>query len=105
MPSKVEPFGIACIEALINKIPVVATRINALADMVEDGVSGLLVEHGDVPALARALIQLLSDPAKCRRFGEHGHRAMLDRYSWGAVGVRIRAEIDAALVFLQKVGA
>ena len=97
MPSKVEPLGIACIEAFMNKIPVVATRINALADMVEDDKSGYLVEPGDVAGLAAALTGLLSNPEKCRRFGEHGYNAMQDRYSWEAVGRKIRSEIIAAL--------
>src|SRR5207253_9039881 len=54
LPSRIKPFGIACIEALMNRIPVVATRINALADMVEDHKSGRLVDCGDVEGLAGA---------------------------------------------------
>jgi glycosyltransferase involved in cell wall biosynthesis len=103
LPSKVEPFGIVCIEAFMNRIPVVATRINALADMVEDGKSGRLVSPGNVSELAAALIELLSDPGKCRRFGERGYETVIARYSWKAVGQRMRTEIDAALGSMAQV--
>jgi glycosyltransferase involved in cell wall biosynthesis len=98
MPSRVEPFGIVYLEALQNRIPVVAPRIGALPDFVEEGVGGLLVEPGHVEELAEALKTLLSDPAKCRQLGEAGHRRVQERYTWEAVGRRMRAEIDRDLL-------
>jgi glycosyltransferase involved in cell wall biosynthesis len=97
MPSRIEPFGIVCMEALLNRIPLVASRIGAFPDFVDEGVSGLLVEPDKVGELAEALDTLLSDPAKCRRFGEAGHEVVKARYHWDAVGRRMRAEIMAAL--------
>lgn len=97
LPTRIEPFGIVSIEAAIHKIPVVATRIGALPDVVEEGKSGRLVEVDNVQALADALAELISDPEKCRAFGEHGYRHVKDFYSWHAVGERVRQEIGAAI--------
>ena len=93
MPTKVEPFGIAPIEALAHKLPVVATRIGALPDVVQHGKSGLLVAADSTDELAIALIGLLSDPDKCRRFGEHGQQMVKECYTWKAVGLQIKAKI------------
>ena len=97
LPTRLEPFGIVFVESLLNKIPIVATNIGALPDIVEDGKSGRLVASHQVGELAAALLELLADPEKCRRFGEYGHQAVRERYSWDAVGARIRTEIEAIL--------
>jgi glycosyltransferase involved in cell wall biosynthesis len=97
LPTRLEPFGIAIVEALQNKLPVVATTIGALPELVENGRSGYLVAPNNPDELARALGELLSDPEKCRRFGEYGCRAVAERYSWDAVGRRLRQEIEAAI--------
>jgi glycosyltransferase involved in cell wall biosynthesis len=97
LPTLLEPFGIVFVESFLNKVPVVATNLGALPDIVEDGKSGYLVEPNNPVELARALGGLLSDAEKCRRFGEYGHRAVLERYSWDAVGNGIRQEIQTAL--------
>ncbi len=99
MPSSVEPFGIVYIEALLSRLPVVASRIGALPDFIEEGVGGVLVEPGQVSGLAEALDILLSDPAKCRRFGEAGHEVVRARYNWESVGRKMKGEMMAALEF------
>jgi glycosyltransferase involved in cell wall biosynthesis len=76
-PSLQEPFGTVLSEAMAVGTPVVATRVGGLAEVVEDGVTGVLVEPGDPPALARAVLAVLeqreemSAAAKiaARRFG------------------------------------
>jgi len=97
LPTKIEPFGIVTIEAFIHKLPVVATRIGALPDLIVDGESGRLVAPDDIRGLADALIELLSDPEKCRSFGEHGYQIVKDNYSWQAVGARLKSEIGSTL--------
>jgi glycosyltransferase involved in cell wall biosynthesis len=86
MPTRLEPFGIVFVESLLNKIPIVATNLGALPDIVENGKSGYLVEPNNAAELARALGELLSNAEKCSRFGEYGYRAVLERYSWDATG-------------------
>jgi len=65
--------------------PVIATTVGGLPDAVEDGVTGLLVPPADPPALARALVKLLSDPDEALRMGAQGRAAAEERYSWGPI--------------------
>ncbi|MCE9609008.1 MAG: glycosyltransferase family 4 protein [Chthoniobacter sp.] len=97
LPSRFEPFGIAVLEAFAIKIPVVVTRIGALEHLVQDGRTGRVVPPGDTAALATALVELLSDPEKCRRYGETGHAFAREHFTWEAVGKKFRAEITTAL--------
>jgi glycosyltransferase involved in cell wall biosynthesis len=60
------------IEAMAMKLPVISTRISGIPELVEDGVSGILVRPGDPVELADALAQLASDPALRRKLGECG---------------------------------
>lgn len=93
LPTRLEPFGISVVEAMMHRLPVVATMEGALPDMVLDGVTGRLVPPGDVKALSAALIELLQNPQQCRQFGEAGYQLAMERYTWPAVGARLRAEI------------
>ncbi len=79
-----EPFGTVALEAMAAGVPVVASRVGGLADLVVDEVTGVLVEPGDVRALREALRVLLSDPALRRRLGDAG-RDRATRYSARAV--------------------
>ena len=84
MPSRIEPYGLVYIEAMSHGRPVVATRVGSVSDIVEDGRTGHLVPPGDVPALTRALIDLLADPPRARAFGLAGlERA--EGFTWDAV--------------------
>ena len=65
-PSLSEGFGIAVIEAMASRLPVVASNIRPLSDIIDDGETGLLVPPSDPAALAGALNTLLSD-ASLRR--------------------------------------
>ena len=97
MPSRVEPFGIVYVEAMARGLPVVATRIGAITDMVQSGVNGLLVEPGDVDGLARALLQLLTDSNKAAVFGEAGLNLASTRYNWDNVVARMAAAIEKSI--------
>ena len=97
LPTKLEPFGIAFIEAFSHKLPIVATPIGAIPDFIISGKNGYLVEPGASVELATALIQLLDDPIKCRQFGEQGYKLVQENYTWDKVGVRLRQTIMATL--------
>lgn len=64
-------------EAFAAGTPVIASRIGALADLVEDGVTGLLVTPGDPAALAQAMARILADPQAARRMGRAARAAYL----------------------------
>lgn len=78
VPSRwAEPQGLVAIEAMASGTPVVASAVGGLAELVEPGVSGVLVPPGDAAALATALDGLLADPATRARMGQAGRvRAM-----------------------------
>jgi glycosyltransferase involved in cell wall biosynthesis len=90
LPSRNEPFGVAFVEAMEHALPVVATNIGALPDMVVSGKNGYLIAPGDGHALAQALDRLLSDGRLRARFGRESWKISKDRYNWEAVGKKLR---------------
>lgn len=102
LPTHQEPFGIVFIEAMTARLPIVATRVGAIPDFVQDGHNGWLREPGDVQGLANALSTLLGDPEMSRLFGERSHQLTKERYSWTAVGKRFRQSILSALEEVQR---
>jgi glycosyltransferase involved in cell wall biosynthesis len=85
-PSRREGFGIACLEAMAHGVPVVASGVGGLLDLVVDGETGLVVPPGDVRALRAALERLLGDPELRRRMGEAARRRARERFSWERFG-------------------
>ena len=61
--------------------PVVATGLDGILEVIEDGQTGLLVPHRDAAALAQAIGRLVSDPALARRLGEAGRRTVETKFS------------------------
>jgi glycosyltransferase involved in cell wall biosynthesis len=70
--SRWEGFGIVLLEAMLSGLPVVATRVSAVPEIVVDGETGILVPVGDEVAIAAALSALLADPERRQRLGEAG---------------------------------
>jgi glycosyltransferase involved in cell wall biosynthesis len=81
LSSRREGLPITLIEAMRAGRAAVSTRIGGTPEVVEDGVTGLLVPVGDDPALAAALAGLLGDEARCARFGEAGRRRWHERFT------------------------
>lgn len=72
LPSYYESFGLAALEAMSCGVAVVGTRVGGLPEVVEHGVTGLLVAPGDANALAKALLDLLTDPERRESMGRLG---------------------------------
>jgi glycosyltransferase involved in cell wall biosynthesis len=79
LSSYAEGLSNALLEAMACGLPCVATRISGSEDVIQHEVNGLLVEPGDVSALAGALLRLLSDPALAERYG-HAARATIEAH-------------------------
>jgi glycosyltransferase involved in cell wall biosynthesis len=77
LPSVQEGFGIVFLEAMAAELPVVACRIAAVPEVVQDGVTGLLVPPRDPAALAGEIERLIADPELARRLGRDGRRRVL----------------------------
>jgi L-malate glycosyltransferase len=90
LPSETESFGLAALEAMSCKVPVIATNVGGLPEVVEDGVTGFLRPVGDVDAMAAAALELLRDPQRRRRFGDEARRQAVARFSEDAVVARYR---------------
>lgn len=83
VPSRSESFGLVALEAQACGTPVVAAAVGGLRFVVEDGVTGHLVEGHDPGDYADRLLELLRAPAAARRMGDHGVRRAMG-YSWEA---------------------
>jgi N-acetyl-alpha-D-glucosaminyl L-malate synthase BshA len=80
MPSEMESFGLAALEAMACRVPAVATRVGGVPELIEDGVNGLLFEIGDVDGMAAGAISILSDPALLERFADASRRTAQDHF-------------------------
>jgi N-acetyl-alpha-D-glucosaminyl L-malate synthase BshA len=69
MPSELESFGLAALEAMACEVPAVATSVGGVPEVIEHGVSGFLAQVGDVKTMAEHAIALLSDEKRLREMG------------------------------------
>jgi starch synthase len=84
-PSIYEPLGIVNLEAMACHTAVVASRVGGIPEVVVDGETGLLVPSEDPDALARAINELVADPARAARMGEAGRTRAVDDFGWDRV--------------------
>ncbi len=89
LPSRHEPFGIVALEAWAAGLPVVASKVGGLAELVRHGEDGYLAPSGDAARLAEAVSGLTTDPSLARAMGEAGKRRVVEHYSWTAVVDRL----------------
>ena len=76
-----ETFGLVVAEAMSHGIPVVATRIGALQNTVDEEVTGLLFELGNVTDLSEKISRLWNNPSVCREFGRAAREKVRDQYN------------------------
>lgn len=88
LSSLAEPFGIVLLEAGLFGLPVVATRVGGVPEILRDGENGLLVEPGDSAALAVAMARLLAHPDQAACLAERLRTRVLDEFQWSASAAR-----------------
>lgn len=85
-PSLWEGFGIVLLEAMYYRLPIVASNISAIPELVRDGENGLLVPPADSEALATAVSRLIENPSLRKELGERGYQRVINSYSWENTG-------------------
>ena len=80
-PADMEGLGVSLLQAAAAGVPIVATRAGGLPEAVQDGVTGLLVEPGNIPALTGALRQLITHADLRRQLGTAGRQRILTDFS------------------------
>ena len=80
MPSELESFGLAALEAMACKVPSIATRVGGVPELIDDGITGLLYAVGDVDAMAQGALGLLNDRARLEAMREAGRKTAQKRF-------------------------
>lgn len=93
--SRAESFGLANVEAMAAGLPVVATGVGGIPEVVADGKTGLLVDPNDSRALADAIQVLGHDSTTRRRMGSRGRERVQERFLIRHMGRRYEAEFEA----------
>ncbi|HKP37492.1 MAG TPA: N-acetyl-alpha-D-glucosaminyl L-malate synthase BshA [Pyrinomonadaceae bacterium] len=81
LPSEQESFGLAALEAMACEVPVVASRVGGLPEVVDDNETGFLSAVGDVDKMAGDAVRLLTDPKFRRATAKKARASAIDRYS------------------------
>ena len=81
LPSEQESFGLAALEAMACELPIIASRVGGLPDLVDDGETGFLSPVGDVDKMADDTVRLLTDKKLRRQMGRGARESAISRYS------------------------
>lgn len=91
LPSDAEGFGLVLIEAMSAGVPVIGTNVPGIRDVIENGVSGLLVPPRNPGALADAIAKVLSDTALREKLTAGGIQRVRERFTWEIVYPQYRS--------------
>ncbi|MBC7933330.1 MAG: N-acetyl-alpha-D-glucosaminyl L-malate synthase BshA [Rubrivivax sp.] len=85
LPSEQESFGLAALEAMACEVPVIASRVGGIPEVVDDGVTGCLSEVGDIEKMSADAARLLTDDDARREMGRRARESAVGRYSTNLV--------------------
>ncbi|MGD0735504.1 MAG: N-acetyl-alpha-D-glucosaminyl L-malate synthase BshA [Terracidiphilus sp.] len=80
MPSELESFGLAALEAMACKVPSIATRVGGVPELIDDGITGLLYPVGDVDSMAAGVLSLLKDRDRLETMRDAGRKTAQSRF-------------------------
>jgi L-malate glycosyltransferase len=81
LPSELESFGLAALEAMACEVVPIATRAGGVPEVIDHGRTGYLADVGDVETMARYAIELLRDEKKMREMGKQGRAVAIERFA------------------------
>lgn len=81
LPSQSESFGLTALEAMASEVPVIATRVGGIPEVVEDGGCGFLFEVGDINGMVGAALKVLKDDAERKRLGARGREIAISNFT------------------------
>ena len=98
MPSRGEGFGLVYLEAMQHRLPCIGSPQDAAAEIIEDKVTGFLIDQSDISGLAQRIVTLLQNPSQRREMGEAGYVRLQENFSFeqfkqrflGILGSRFR---------------
>ncbi len=102
LPSLTEGTPMALLEAMSLGLPVIASAVGGVPDIIENGVNGILVRPADCAGLAEALAELLDNPWRARKIGEAAAKSIKERYNIDAWRREIEAQYRLALASPKK---
>lgn len=97
LPSLMEATSIAGLEAMASGIPLVATHVGGIPEIVQDGKTGVLVEPASAAALADAVLRLLENDSLRREMGQTARRTIESDFTWDAVAARTAAVYETCM--------
>ena len=81
LPSQTESFGLSALEAMACEVPVIATRVGGVPEVVEEDGCGYMFDIGDVDRMAETAIRVLSDDSLRERLGRRGREIAVTRFT------------------------
>jgi len=93
LPTRREPFGIVFLEAMYYRLPIIASHVGSLADMVSNGYNGFLVDQGE-DEYVRRISQLFDNPEMAEEMGKNGYKRMSTQFTWDKVAMNMKDQIE-----------
>ena len=97
LPSETESFGLSALEAMACGVPVIATNVGGVPEVVRQGIDGLLFEVGDVDAMAAAGVELLRDEVRWQAMSQAARDRALNDFAEDAIVARYRDMYELTL--------
>jgi N-acetyl-alpha-D-glucosaminyl L-malate synthase BshA len=80
MPSEMESFGLAALEAMACRVPSISTNVGGVPELIDDGLNGFLFAVGDIEGMAVAAVDILTDPARLEAMSTAARRTAQDHF-------------------------